>query len=143
MAYGTVEMVTVDAYKGLRTGGIALAVIATVGMAVILTLNTAGAAHIPTGWTALAATGMMISPVLFLGGKILCKLDDLLERESGVRALTAQRRVARSPELGIAHRAEGQRHRADGTPWVPTDEAWLGDVAEAFELGRQAGDEPA
>lgn len=115
MAYGTVEVTTVDAYRGLRGSGIALAIVASAGMIVILALNTAGAAHIPTGWAALAAVGMMISPVLWLGGEILCllkkvlrRLDDLLEQVSGVRALTAQRDVARGSEPAAA---EDERER--------------------------------
>lgn len=140
MAYGTVEMVTVDPYRGLRAGGIALAVIASVGMVAILALNTAGAADIPTGWTALAAIGMMVSPLLYLGGKILRKLDDLLEQVSGIRALTAYRRVAHGTEpVAVARQADERRHTPDGTPWAPTDDAWMGDIADAFDLGRNAG----
>jgi hypothetical protein len=114
MAYGTVEIMTVDAYRGLRGGGIGLAIVSSVGMAVILTLNTAGAAHIPTGWAALAATGMMVSPVLFLGGKILRKLDDLLERESGVRVLATHRDVARGTEHAGTEDARERQAYANG-----------------------------
>lgn len=137
MAYGTAEIMTVDAYKGLRGGGIGLAIVSTVGMAVILTLNTAGVATIPSGWTALAAIGMMVSPMFFLGGKILCKLDDLLERVSGVRTLTAQRRAGRVSEITMAVQQADVPAEHGGHVAVQRDTAWLGDMAEVFEMGRE------
>lgn len=114
MAYGTVETTAVDAYRGLRGGGIALAIIATAGMIVILALNTAGATRISGGWSALAATGMIVSPMFFLGGKILCKLDDLIEQVAGVRALTAHRDVAHGSEAVELEDPRERRAYANG-----------------------------
>jgi hypothetical protein len=114
MAYGTAEMMAADEYKGLRSGGVALAIIATVGMVVILALNTAGAARIPGGWTALAATGMAVAPVLFLGGKILRRMDDLVEQVAGVRALTAHRDVAHGSEAVELEDPRERRAYANG-----------------------------
>lgn len=175
MTNGAAEPRKAESYTGMLGGGIATVAAGGLGLVVIVVAGTLTNRTVASGWTGLAAVGVIVGAMLVLAGIILrhveafrADLDDhkadhqayaadmadlatIRSHMADVLAFMARWDVERAEErkavaqietfldwLATARRRahDAAAERADMTP-VQRDAAWMSDMAEAMEIGRE------
>lgn len=174
MHNGTAAPPNIESYRGMIGSGIATVSAGGLGLVVIVVAGTLTKATVATGWTGLAAVGVIVGSMLVLAGIILRHVEafraDLDEHKahhqayaadaadivtirsqvSDVLAFIARWDVERAEERKMVAQIEqfldwlarakqraaevSDRHDASS---APRDAAWLSDMAEALEIGRE------
>ncbi len=154
-------------YTGMLVGGWAATAAGGIGLPIILTVGIMSKVMLPTGFAALVMGSMIIGTLLLVGRLVLRRLDDhkadhhrsavdlndietIRRQVADVLAFIARWDVERAEERKMVaqieqflnwlararQRAAENADRADVPP-AQRDAAWMSDMAEALEIGRE------